>query len=246
MAIVPINGISARQNYRSMINFGSRKDDSDKAVPHKSNSAMAVPVVMLMAMSPSLLNAKEPVTVVPADKVLNTELLAQVPSSKAPKSTYMSDASEYNQYIPGVGNWRCFKNQTIQMHHIAQGNGTKYHMLFTSGPGDEPNTVSTIYLVPDGSEGSNDVIAHPPEVTRLILHNIGKGKEFCSAKVIESLLDKNGKENGTMIREIKLDDDSANLIINLLAGDLKWKDMTMLGIQETYSAKLMEPILQDY
>lgn len=245
MAIVPINGISVRQNHRSMINFGSKKSDSSETVPQRTNSAMSVPVVVLMALSPSLLNAKEPMKVVPIDTGLNTELLAQVASTEVPKSTYVSEILDYNQDIPGVGQWKFFQHKKIQKHYIAQGNGTKYHMLFTSGPGDEKNSVSSIYLVKDGSKGSNDILAHPPTVHDFYYHNIGKDKEFCSVKVIESILDDNGKETGVMIRQIKLDDDSANWIIRLMAGELNLKDNTLLGVQEVRTAKLMEPIIQD-
>ena len=63
MAILPINSISVMKNQRNLISFsGNGREDEEKRKDKFSQkakmSAASVPVVVLMAMSPSLLNAK--------------------------------------------------------------------------------------------------------------------------------------------------------------------------------------------
>lgn len=247
MAILPISSVSARQNRSSMVSFSGKSEEDSSKIERlpKASAAKAVPVIVLMAMNPSLLNAKEPMKIVPMETGLNKEVLAQLPSEEIPDSTYMSTVSDYHKNIPGIGQWKYLRNHKILMHHIAQGNGTKYHMLFTTGPGDK-NSVTSIYFIRDGAKGSDDKTAHPPVVAKFYYHNLGPEKEFCSVKVIESIVDDNGRKNGTMIRQIKIDDDTANKIISLMAGEYPWKDNTMLGLHETKETRMMEPIIQDY
>lgn len=249
MAILPINSISVMKNQRNLISFsGNGREDEEKRIDKFSQkakmSAASVPVVVLMAMSPSLLNAKEPMKVVPMNSGLNTELLAKA-ADTALKTTYISSPEMYNQNSEDYGNWASLENQDIQMHHLAIGNGTKYHLLFTKSPAAGVNDVNSIYIIKDGSKGCNNISVTPPVVNGLIYHNIGKDKEFCSVKVVEPIL-KGDTEVGAMIREIRLDDDSANLIINLIAGDSKWKDNTLIGFHETTNPNLMSPQINDY
>lgn len=250
MAILPINSISVMKNQNRSVNFQGRGRDenegSKNGISQKAKmSAASVPVVVLMAMSPSLLNAKEPMKIMPMDNGINTEIFEKASEVDEP-ATYYSAPGDYNQSIPNIGTWRRLQNKKILLHKEILGNGTKYHMLFATDKGAAPNSVEYVYVIRDGSEGSDDFNVTPPEVTKLTYHNLGKDKEFCSVKVHESIIGQDGKQNGTMIREIKIDDDAANQIIDLIAGDTPWTNSTMMEVAETKSPKIMEPQILDY
>ena len=59
MAILPISSVSARQNRSSMVNFSGRNEEDSSKVERlpKASAAKAVPVIVLMAMNPGLLNS---------------------------------------------------------------------------------------------------------------------------------------------------------------------------------------------
>lgn len=249
MAILPINSISVMKNQSRSVNFqGHNRSEHERNQedfsPKVRMSAVTVPVAVLMAMSPSLLNAKEPMRTLPMDNGINSELFEKAVEAEEP-ATYYSVPADYNQDIPNIGNWRRLKNKNILLHKEILGNGAKYHMLFAADKGANPNSVEYIYVIRDGAKGSDDFNVRPPEVTKFTYHNIGKDKEFCSVRVHESIIGPDGKENGTMIREIKIDDDAANQIIYLIAGETKWKDSTMLHIDQTTSPRIMEPKIVD-
>lgn len=101
----------------------------------------------------------------------------------------------------------------------------------------EPSqSVSEIYLIEQPYEGYDG----PATVRELIYHDLGSGKEFCGIKVIESITNKKTGKLYVVTRETKLDDASAQKIIDLLAGDSKWTNRTGIEFSETTSPRLLD------
>lgn len=247
MAILPINSV-VTNNHSKMTTFGKRQPQEvdESPVARKSNKAATVPVVVLMAMTPSLLNANEPVKFAPVNNPEMTEVLNNIAKYAPEESTYVLSPDEMQQNSFPYG-CRALRFVSIKAAYPAQGNGSPYTLLFTtSEQNDKSKDVSHVYMVPKDFS-SNNVIVYPPEVKELIYHNIGKDKEFCGVKVSYYICDSDGKVAGTMTRELRVDDDTANRIIDLLAQDekSKWNNRVWsLKFSETNRANLMEPIVR--
>lgn len=150
-------------------------------------------------------------------------------------------ATAYSFSNNNVYKWALFNlnTQNIKFEMAAKGNGANYHMVYTA-PQSSNDKINHIYFIKDGSIGSVEVGAHPPLVQTLIYHNLGKDS-FCSVITLESILGPDRRENGTTLRQIMLDDDSAQKIIDLVSGDTKWKNNTHIQIKEVFDAKIGKP-----
>lgn len=244
MAVLPISSVNVKSN-SNRINFGMHRagdrEESSKSYPRSSNPLKTVPVAVLIAMSPAMANSVPPATPASLNSEAITELLNQSPENLH-VATYSKNLIE--EPIPACyARWKGLRTEKILMHKIVSGNDTKYHMFFTSTGRDG---VSQVYLIKDDTPGCEEGAATPPNVMKLIYHNIGKDKEFCGVKTIESIIGRDGKSNGALIREIRLDDDAANLIIDLITNNSKWKNLTTITVVETNSEKLMTQRVSDY
>ena len=84
---------------------------------------------------------------------------------------------------------------------------------------------------------------HPPIITGLVYHDIGKDKEFCSVKMIHTRY-----KNGEMIRHLlheRVDDETAQLLIDFLAGETQWKNSTNIKFYVSDGIRLPSPELLD-
>ena len=85
-----------------------------------------------------------------------------------------------------------------------------------------------------------DIYTPPPEIETLVYHDLGNGKEFCGIIIKEEVGEKN-KNKETIRYEVKLDDKSAQKLIDFLAGDTKWKNNSHIEFSETKSPRLKSP-----
>lgn len=249
MAVLPINEVSVRNNYNNATSFGAKKRNNSEENPiqRKSvSSKMAVPVVVLMAMNPSLLNAEEPLNFSPEKNLNLTELLANRPAETEPAAEFdinQTGVKHNHAHLPFLSEY--LKYQSIKTTRKAIGNEAEYHIVFTNClMHDTSNRVENVYVIKKGYSCTNSE-EHPPVVLELIHHNTRDGHDFAAVKLLESITDpsKNDEKCGTMIREVKLDNESAQFIIDFMAGETKWKDATGIKFSETSSRKLMEPIV---
>lgn len=102
---------------------------------------------------------------------------------------------------------------------------------------DLKNIISAIYWVDE------NVIKYspydPPIVTGLVYHDIGKDKEFCSVKMIKTRY-----KNGEMIRHLiheRVDDETAQLLIDFLAGETQWRNSTNIKFYVSDGIRLPSP-----
>lgn len=240
MKVEAVSNLVFRSNNFS---FGEKQRVHENVPAESSNRASdfaKVPVIVLLAMNTATLNSKIPM--MPETDNPNKVVMLAPETKSAEKSTcVIAPEVEEAQQSDAPFGWAMFRgeNQDIKLNMVAKGNGANYHMVFTA-PRSSNDKINHIYFIKDGSVGSVDAGAHPPEVQTLIYHNLGKDS-FCSVITLESILGPDRRENGTTLRQIMLDDDSAQKIIDLVSGDTKWKNNTYIQIKEVFDAKIGKP-----
>lgn len=241
MAVLPISAekIDSRNNG---VNFtGIRKNKYSSEMNNdstRSNDLAKVPVVLMIAMSPSMMNAKTPVQYMPLDEGNMTEMFEQAPV-ETNDATYVARPEEFQQSDPlGVA---YFRYSRIQQIKPAIASGHNANLVLTSINRND-NTVRKVYLVRNDYKNSIET-QEPPYIRELIYHDLGPDKEFLGVKVIEKVYDKNTQQyKGAIGYELKLDDTSAQYLLDFNAGSTKWIDETGIKFKETKSPKLAPTI----
>lgn len=240
MAVLPVSSVKFNS---SRVNFGNIREEEDEVQeqPRQSSSIgkkLAVPVIVLMAMNPSLLQAQD--KYVPnSNNELNDghfiELVAK---------PYTAPEADYDFTL--VGNkydylkWPCFDRLDVKMVRNATGNNSPYYMVYTSYLKNRgKSVVNEVYFVKKEGNVSNSGADFPPRVEELIYHDIGKD-EYCGVLTRESMIDSNGERYGYLIREIRIDDDNAREMVKLLQDESKYKNETKIKMSKTYSKDLTE------
>ena len=237
MAILPVSSVDF--NARSNVSF-ARKNDSEGAPADRGMTAplgKTVPVIVLMAMNPALLNSaatmsnlqgeeENPNLITMAEPAQNFEIddatyvmqpeVEEVQQNYPLNVAYFSQDAKIQQIIPCVGN------------------GEKGNLVFAkSNYRGKDNEIHEIFYIKQ-SYKSKALHGKPPWIVSLNYHNLGGEKDFMGALVIAQFPDGSYQE-----REVRLDDDSAQQIVNLLIGKTKWTNKTGIGYSETNSPELM-------
>jgi hypothetical protein len=107
-------------------------------------------------------------------------------------------------------------------------NGHEYFMLFTSNQNDIE------------AKGTRHIAQDPPMVKQLAYHNIGKDKEFCGVILERDVLEEeSGKFKGTIRNEMRLPDEVAQKIVDVITDYSRFKNKTNLKIREVNFADLI-------
>lgn len=210
-AILPVSNVSF-----------ARKNDSEGAPADKGMTAplgKTVPVIVLMAMNPSLLNsAATPVENFDEIEPTRTEMVEarkDMTVDKAKTYQISPEIDEVEQSDAPFG-WELFNYGKIVYNQSAKCNDVPYHLVFFTPnlllKDDNPNYVAEVYLVNANKPGSKNILEHPPLILSLRYHKIGKENEYCGALVSETVLNEQNKGIGSVIRELALDDTTANLL----------------------------------
>lgn len=202
-----------------------------------------VPVIVLLAMNPATLNSKIP-TMPETDNPNKVVMLAPETKS-AEKSTYVISPGlqETQQKKPPYG-WGYFRFGKIQhtSNIVIDGKYNRDLVFYTPAlMKSKGNVVGEVFIVDPNKPGGHSITPHPPKIKRIIYHDIGKDKEFCSVKTEEFLVDDSGNSIGYADRELRIDDDSANKLMALTLNKLEWKDATHIDFIVTKTADLAEP-----
>lgn len=211
--------------------------------PEKMNQTKRVIIVVLLAMIPAILNEDIAAKAVTLNPEQLTEVLANIPMQEPDKMTAIfPGVNEIQQSYPlGVA---YFSDLKVQQIKPAIGNGAKANIVLTKllRQGGA-NDVLEVYYVKD-SWKDNNFNHRPPEIEELIYHNLGGDKDFLGIKIRENIY-KIGNNtmhpDNVMEREVKLDDESAQLLIDLMSGDTKWNNKTSITYSETTNPKVMPP-----
>ncbi len=100
--------------------------------------------------------------------------------------------------------------------------------------------VTRVYLLKDG-ETRDSSLKEPTFITELVYHNLGDNA-FLGIKTEEPLYDKDLHYGGAMFQEYRLDDESAQYLLDFSTNDTKWLNGTDIKFSITNSPDLL-PIL---
>lgn len=196
---------------------------------HKANPLASIPVIVMLAMAPLSMDGKQ---FVPIDNVHLTEVSAQV-NSVAPKAYAEPQAPQETTYPFGLNYYN--KGRLILKVIDSKANNKDAKMVFSTFNNDvAKNKVAFVHLI-DKDYNNRRVVSAPPVINELIYHNTSKG-EFCSVVVSECI--KVNNQYTYKYYNVKLDDNSAQELINLLAGETEWKNSTDIKFSETTSSEL--------
>lgn len=244
MAILPVSSVSfGRRNTVSFV-----QQDKSKDLPINTGMTpslgKSIPVIILMAtMNPSLLKSAATMNNLQAKEGKPEAITMVVPVNEpeVDAATFVMhpDAVKDVQNVKKAPyGWEIFElDDIVDSYHGKNALGS-FDMVYTNNRIDESGSISDVYII----QKSRDIPAkpefHPPRVYKLLYHNIGKDKEFCGVITKEDLLDESGKYLGSLETEIKLDDDTAQKLIDLITGHSNWKNNTGIRIYETTSNML--------
>jgi hypothetical protein len=204
----------------------------------RSNDLAKVPVVLMIAMSPAMMNGKTPIQYMPLDEGNMTEVFEQQPIEEN-DATYVARSEEFQQKYPFDVAWLSHKK--VQQIVPATASGQKTNLVLCSSNFND-NTVRKIYLIKDNEK--NPYESHEPQyITELVYHNIGKNKEYLGVTILKDVFDKNTHQyRGTIQYESRLDDESAQFLLDFNAGSTKWKDVTGIKYRETTNPNVARTI----
>jgi hypothetical protein len=204
---------------------------------NQQRSLKRVPVVVMLAMSPAMLNSSVPEQYMPMNAQELTEVVAQIPAEDAATVDFREVQETQQNYPLGVAFFSRFKIQEIIP---AVGNGVNANLVFTKPVKiGADKDVYNVYYIKNSYKDDNSY-HEPPRVKELIYHNLGEGKEFIGIKLYESIHKKDGSEAG-MIREVRLDDKTAQYLVDLLTNDTKWNNKTLITYSETTNPRVLPP-----
>lgn len=230
MAVLPINSVSTNANQYT---FTGKKDKNS----HKANPLASVPVIVMLAMAP-MAEGKQPAQFVPIDSEHLTALVAQA-NATAPKAYEYTQTQEDElvQRVPRL------KLKKIQKIIDCTGNKQKGKLLFTTSKCDTSSTVWSVYYIQNDYKGNNNL--RPPSVTKIIYHDIGEDS-FLGILIQEEIMANKNTNVKCLIHEVRLDDKSAQYLIDFVAGDTNFKDYSGIKFEETQKSNLKALIILDY
>lgn len=229
MAVLPINSVSTNANQYT---FTGKKDKNS----HKANPLASVPVIVMLAMAP-MAEGKQPAQFVPIDSEHLAELVAQA-NATAPKAYEYTQTQEDElvQRVPDL------KLDRIQKIIDCTGNKQKGKLVFTTSKGDTSSTVWSVYYIQNDYKGNKNLMA--PRITKIIYHDIGEDS-FLGILIHEDIPAKNNTVK-TLIREVRLDDKSAQYLIDFVAGDTNFKNYSGIKFEETQNSNLKALYILDF
>lgn len=254
MIRMTVSGLDAGFGTNSYVNFvgqNSRKNNGDtEGSPveynRRSNNLVKVPVIVLMAMLPAMMNAKTPVTNLSETNGAKTEMVAPIliDSEELDEMTtiapYFSNPQNAQTKAPfGVTS---LLGQKIYHYDTFMNNGKKHYIVYSGiSNADYVNKVS---VFPEGFDSVKEKKLLP-YVRELVYHDLGKGKEYCGIIVITHQILKNGKSK-TIREEVRIPNEVAQNLIDFMAGDTEMKNMSSISYSKTKFPNLRQTEVEIY
>ena len=245
MIRMAVSGLGIGLNVNHYVNFAGQNSRKNNGSPveynRRSNNLAKVPVVMLMAMSPAMMDAKTPVTNLSEMEEAKTEMVAPIPIDSEELDEAITIAPDFSnpQNAQKKAPFGVVALLGHKIHHYDtfMKDGKKHYIVY-SGIG-KADYVNKVTLFPEGFKVSEDGVLLP-WVQELVYHDLGKGKEFCGVIVRSAKKLQNGKYK-EMTEEIRLPDNCAQTLIDLLANYSKMENRTSIKYSETKSVQLRQP-----
>ena len=245
MVVMPVSvastGFGAVNNV-SFSGYNRRKNNGDtEGSPveynRSSNNLAKVPVIVLMAMSPAMMNAKTPVNNLSEMEGEKTEIITPISIDSEELDVMTASPSVFSEPRPeqvkapfGVAELigrKIYKAETFVSK------GQKYYIVYSGRQNSK--YVNSVTVFPEGFRNENGKLL--PIVHELIYHDLGKGKEFCGVFVSADTVLKNGKVKNVR-EEIRLPNEVAQNLIDFMAGDTEMKNMSSISYSKTQSPHL--------
>lgn len=238
MAVLPISGVNA---VKQAVNFQGRKRKTDENIsegryeqPNQAGKMVTIPVAVLMALATTSLNAKTPVSQQYDRNIDQTELLAYAAPAAQSAPSQAAKSDDYYFYFNKL------KKAGLVINTMEVPGREPYTMMLLR---DEPlskgetDCCSKIVMLPHkySSKDENGKYIEVPEISKLIYHDIG-ANEFCGVYVERTR--RVGNTYKVEGFEIKLPDEAANIIINLLANESEFVNLTDIKFAKTTSSSL--------
>ena len=128
----------------------------------------------------------------------------------------------------------------LEKHRVVAGGHEKTMVIVSAGT--DVKSVGTVFIVPDKFQGP----LSPPSVTAVIYHDIGEDKEFCSLQTTHRNIDPDTREESIITLEQKVDNDVANIILDLIYGRTKYRDLTTIKLYRTESPQIAKPHIKKF
>lgn len=157
--------------------------------------------------------------------------------------SYATSGSEYcsthniKRDSPGSGIW--YNNEKFVESFAFESDGKKYNMVYTTLKSNNKE-ITDVYFIPEDYDKDVTGNMHPPRFLKLILHNLGDdNKNFAGVWTSDETF----LEGIRFIlhQEIRLPDDIADKLIDMLAGDYKMPPNKYLKencVEEVFDANL--------
>lgn len=254
MIRMTVSGLDAGFGANSYVNFAgqnSRKNNGDtEASPveynRRSNNLAKVLVIVLMAMLPAMMNAKTPITDLSETNGAKTEMVAPIliDSEELDEMTTIAPDFSNPQNVKTKAPFGVTDLLGHKIHHADtfMKNGKKYYIVYSGI--NNADYVDKVSVFPEGYNGVKEGKLLP-RVTKLVYHDLGKGKEYCGIIVISTQKLKNGDFKRTT-EEVRLPDNCAQILIDLLANYSKMKNRTSIEYSETKSPQLRQTKVEIY
>lgn len=204
-------------------------------------------IVAVVAMTPAMLNANEPVKAFPIDAEQLTEILA-TPNQEKEVSTINFHQAQQKQkkhpYLPGG-----FAYLDMQEGFRAKMDGVEMRIVLAKcdeSKNASPNQVDKIYFIPPNYKDENEN-HYLPEIIEFVYHDLPNGKEYLSVKTVEYVYksDKDIKPIKALYKDVRINDRSAQYLLDLQTGDTRWKDATGIPFRVTSSPDTEPPHIVD-
>ena len=230
MAILPVSSVDF--NARSNVSF-ARKNDSEGAPADRGMTAplgKTVPVIVLMAMNPALLNSaatmsnlqgeeENPNLITMAEPAQNFEIddATYVMQPETARETQNS-----KNYILGP------RRKALKVDQLKNFDDT-YDIVYTSSSTFGEGAIEMIYFFENGELD----YGKSGRMDALVFHNLGKEEEYCGAYIIQPIYDNKNEYVRTIAYELELPNDIAQTIINILSDGDPWENKTPIKFIET-------------
>lgn len=254
MIRMTVSGLDAGFGTNSYVNFvgqNSRKNNGDtEGSPveynRRSNNLAKVPVIVLMAMSPAMMNAKTPITNLSEMEEAKTEIVTPVSIDSEELDEMTTVAPDFskpqNAQTKAPFGVTSLLGQKIYHYDTFMKDGKKHYIVYSGiSNGDY---VSWVSVFPEGFDGVKEK-KQLPYVRELVYHDLGKGKEYCGIIVITHQILKNGKSK-TIKEEVRIPNEVAQNLIDFMAGDTEMKNMSSISYSKTKSPNLRQTKVEIY
>lgn len=239
MSIMAVSGVKLTNNAYNTVFTGKRRNTENEVVQRDggSNAMKRVPVVVMLAMSPAMLNSSVPEQYMPMNAQELTEVVAQIPAEDAATIDFAQVQQTKQSPFPKIAYFNERSSVFIKDVVSATGNKVPVKIVLTGyNPGKD---VDIVHYIEDDYEDA-DENSIPPWIYELVYHDLGSDKEFLGAKIKQNFYDpKTGKYKSAMIREVRLDDVSAQYLLDLTTGDTKWTDKSRIAFSITKDSNKM-------